>query len=139
MASITCSLFILIALTLMASPFSAKASRSLSNLPVSSRTSLAARLKLEAESVTCWDSLFELQACSGEVITFFLSGETYLGHGCCQAIKKVIGQDCWPNIMSSLGFTNEEGDILEGYCDESLHNSPPSLVDHPKKLVPYNA
>ncbi|KAI9115823.1 hypothetical protein K1719_013492 [Acacia pycnantha] len=130
------SLFIiLIALIITATVGEA---RTLSDPPVASRrptSSLAARLKLEAESMTCWDSLFELQACSGEVITFFVSGETYLGRGCCLAITKVLGQDCWPNIMSSLGFTNEEGDILEGYCDESLHNSPPSLVQ-PKVRVP---
>ncbi|RDY04795.1 Egg cell-secreted protein 1.1, partial [Mucuna pruriens] len=86
--------------------------------------SLAVRLKLEDEPSYCWDSLWQLQACSGEIVTFFLNGETYLGHGCCQAIR-VIGHDCWPNLVDSLGFTNEETDILEGYCDKAVLHSPP--------------
>ncbi|KAH1230556.1 Egg cell-secreted protein 1.1 [Glycine soja] len=63
----------------------------------------------------------------GEVVMFFLNGETYLGPSCCQAIK-ISGHDCWPNMLASVGFTSEEGDILQGYCDteqEQLH-SPPS-------------
>jgi hypothetical protein len=103
--------------------------------------SLEARLKVSDEPSNCWESLFKLQACSSEIITFFVNGETFLGNGCCQAIR-VIGHDCWPNVVASLGFTNEETDILEGYCDkvEDLHSPPPptpivSLVDH-KMIVP---
>lgn len=131
----TLNLFILVALTItaMASPFLAEA-RWLASTPASAND-LAVRLKLEGEPSNCWDSLFQLQACSGEVVTFFLNGETYLGHGCCVAIMRVIGQDCWPNIIGSLGFTTEEGDILEGYCDEAVQNSPPSSLE-PKVLVP---
>jgi hypothetical protein len=111
-------------------------SRQLSN--PSNVLSLEARLKVsDDEPSNCWESLFKLQACSGEIITFFVNGETFLGNGCCQAIR-VIGHDCWPNVVASLGFTNEETDILEGYCDkvEDLHSPPPpptpivSLVDH---------
>ncbi|KAL2956661.1 hypothetical protein AAZX31_18G098600 [Glycine max] len=69
-----------------------------------------------------------LQACSGEIVTFVLNGETYLGQGCRQAIR-VIGHDCWHNIVASLGFTTEETDILEGYCDEIVHSPPPPLVE----------
>jgi hypothetical protein len=115
-------------------------SRQLSN--PSNVLSLEARLKVsDDEPSNCWESLFKLQACSGEIITFFVNGETFLGNGCCQAIR-VIGHDCWPNVVASLGFTNEETDILEGYCDkvEDLHSPPPptpivSLVDH-KMIVP---
>ncbi|XP_028757258.1 egg cell-secreted protein 1.3-like [Neltuma alba] len=84
---------------------------------------LAARLKVDGdaagggESNKCWDSLFQLQACTGEVISFFLNGETYLGPGCCRAIR-VVGHDCWPAMLSSLGFTVEEAEVLLGYCDE---------------------
>ncbi|MCI41183.1 egg cell-secreted protein 1.1-like, partial [Trifolium medium] len=47
------------------------------------------------------------------------------GNGCCKAIK-VIGHDCWPNVVASLGFTNEETYTLEGYCDEveDAHSPP---------------
>ncbi|KZV17757.1 egg cell-secreted protein 1.2-like [Dorcoceras hygrometricum] len=75
------------------------------------------------ESSGCVDSLFQLQSCSSEVVMFFLNGETYLGPGCCTAIKS-IQRDCWPNMLGSLGYTTEEGDILRGYCDAS-DDSPP--------------
>ncbi|KAG4924001.1 hypothetical protein JHK87_049541 [Glycine soja] len=48
--------------------------------------------------------------------------------GCRQAIR-VIGHDCLHNIVASLGFTTEETDILEGYCDEIVHSPPPPLVE----------
>ncbi|QCD78405.1 egg cell-secreted protein 1.1-like [Vigna unguiculata] len=86
--------------------------------------SLALRLKVEGEPSNCWESLWRMQACSGEIITFFLNGETYLGRSCCEAIR-VIGHDCWPNVVGSLGFTSEETDVLEGYCDEVVHSPPP--------------
>ncbi|GAV77605.1 Prolamin_like domain-containing protein [Cephalotus follicularis] len=93
-------------------------------------SSLVGRLKLDDESSTCWDSLMQLQSCTGELILFFLNGETYLGHGCCQAIH-TIGNQCWPTMIDALGFTTEESDILQGYCDHefdhfSTPSSPPS-------------
>lgn len=125
----------------MASPSTAATRPLSSDLPAPLTSGLAARLKLEGkaggdEPSNCWDSLFELQACSGEVIMFFMNGETYLGHGCCQAIR-VIGHDCWPNMMESLGFTSEEEDVLQGFCDDETahHDSPPSLYNHPKVHV----
>ncbi|KAK6913251.1 Prolamin-like domain [Dillenia turbinata] len=80
------------------------------------KSTLAARLKADEEGSKCWDSLFELQACTGEAILFFLNGETYLGPGCCRAIE-IIEHQCWPAMLTSLGFTPQEGDILRGYCD----------------------
>ncbi|KAK2439190.1 egg cell-secreted protein [Trifolium repens] len=119
--------FVLVALVIIAlvPSTSMVESRKLSN--PSNLMSLEARLKVSGEPSNCWESLFKLQACSGEIVTFFLNGETYLGNGCCKAIK-VIGHDCWPNVVASLGFTNEETYTLEGYCDEvdGVH-SPPIL------------
>lgn len=83
-----------------------------------STADLIARLKLVMEdpgTPSCWDSLFQLQACTEEVIAFFLNGETHLGHHCCRAIR-TIEQHCWPGLIGALGFTAEEGNILEGYC-----------------------
>lgn len=135
----TLNLFILsslIAITSLMSSASMVESRSLSS---PSSSSLAVRLKAEGESSYCWDSLWQLQACTGEIVTFFLNGKTYLGHGCCQAIR-VIGHDCWPNIVASLGFTNEETDVLEDYCDEDVVHSPPppppQSIDNPKYIDP---
>ncbi|KAG9144672.1 hypothetical protein Leryth_024403 [Lithospermum erythrorhizon] len=92
--------------------------------PLSTKTSILERLKLDVKdegeggSSACWDSLFELQSCSGEVVLFFLNGETYLGPSCCSAIR-TIEHHCWPAMLGTLGYTSEEGDILRGYCDES--------------------
>ncbi|XP_022998659.1 egg cell-secreted protein 1.1-like [Cucurbita maxima] len=97
--------------------------------------SLATRMKLNDEISDCWGSLYQLQACTAEIITFFLNGETYLGPNCCEAIK-VIQHECWPTLLGSLGYTTEEGDILEAYCDTSaidtlLTMSPPQLAMAP--------
>ncbi|KAG7659812.1 Prolamin-like domain [Arabidopsis suecica] len=79
-------------------------------------TSLVYRLKLDEDTGYCWDSLIQLQHCSGELILFFLNGETYIGPGCCSAIR-TIGRKCWPTMIGVLGFTAQEGDMLQGYCD----------------------
>lgn len=98
------------------------------------KPTLAARLKLDkAEgSSTCWESLFQLQSCTSEVVLFFLNGQTYLGPGCCRAIK-VIQKDCWPDMLGSLGYTAEEGDVLLGYCDAS--DSGDAVPKPPSPLV----
>ncbi|KAL3637474.1 hypothetical protein CASFOL_018642 [Castilleja foliolosa] len=89
------------------------------------KTTLPARLKLDEAgqgSSNCLESLFQLQSCTSEIVFFFLNGETYLGPSCCQAIR-TIQKDCWPDLLGSLGYTTEEGDILEGYCDASEEGS----------------
>uniref|UniRef100_A0A7N0TPQ3 Prolamin-like domain-containing protein n=1 Tax=Kalanchoe fedtschenkoi TaxID=63787 RepID=A0A7N0TPQ3_KALFE len=99
--------------------FSAAATSSRPVLRVKPASTLLARLKLDGESsssTSCWDSLFKLQSCTGEVILFFLNGETYLGKACCEAIQ-TIEHDCWPTMLTSLGYTDEEGFVLQGYCD----------------------
>ncbi|XP_038895736.1 egg cell-secreted protein 1.4-like [Benincasa hispida] len=83
------------------------------------KTSLTSELMVNGEISDCWGSLYDLQACTGEVITFFLNGETYLGSNCCQAIK-IIQHECWPTLLGSLGYTTEEGDVLEAYCDTTI-------------------
>lgn len=94
----------------------------LSARKLNTRSTLITRLKLDqAGSSTCWDSLFELQSCSGEVVLFFLNGETHIGPSCCNAIR-VIQHQCWPSMLGSLGISTEEGDILLGYCDASAAN-----------------
>ncbi|CAK7350279.1 unnamed protein product [Dovyalis caffra] len=103
--------------------------------PLASISALMARLKLEGESPNCWDSLVQLQACSGEIILFFLNGETQLGHSCCQALR-TIGEHCWPNMIDTLGFTTEEGQILEGYCEQAADSTTPSPSVVPLKVVP---
>ncbi|XP_057791205.1 egg cell-secreted protein 1.3-like [Salvia miltiorrhiza] len=96
-----------------------------------SRWSLAARLKVAEEGPsTCWDALFELQSCSGEVVMFFLNGETQLGENCCSAIK-VIERQCWPSMLGTLGITTEETNVLRGYCDATAA-PPPQCYNFPR-------
>ncbi|KAI4970430.1 egg cell-secreted protein 1.1-like [Hordeum vulgare subsp. vulgare] len=78
---------------------------------------LADRLE-GAVSQQCWETLLHIKSCTGEIILFFLNGEAYLGPGCCRAIR-AIEQRCWAAdlMLSVIGFTPEEGDMLKGYCD----------------------
>ncbi|XP_058768649.1 egg cell-secreted protein 1.2-like [Vicia villosa] len=131
-------LFVLVALVIISliSSTSIVESRKLSN--PSNLPSLEARLKVNGtEPSNCWESLFKLQACSGEIITFFINGETYLGNECCKAIR-IIGHDCWPKVVASLGFTNLETYTLEGYCDdvENVHSQTLTLVEPKENIVP---
>ncbi|XP_043694334.1 egg cell-secreted protein 1.2-like [Telopea speciosissima] len=68
--------------------------------------------------VECWNALLELRSCTNEIILFFMDGEAYLGLECCRAIRFITRQ-CWPSMLTNLGFTAEEGDILQGYCASS--------------------
>ncbi|XVE88479.1 hypothetical protein DITRI_Ditri19aG0072700 [Diplodiscus trichospermus] len=87
--------------------------------------SLVARLKVDEESSNCWDSLIQLQSCTGEIIVFFMNGEADLGDSCCKAIRTICRQ-CWPTMIVSLGFTTEETHVLEGYCDHEDDQSSPN-------------
>lgn len=134
----THKLFVLVALVVISciSSTSIVESRKLSN--PSNLPSLETRLKVNGtEPSNCWESLFKLQACSGEIITFFINGETYLGNECCKAIR-VIGHDCWPKVVASLGFTNLETYTLEGYCDdvENVRSQTLTLVEPQENIVP---
>ncbi|CAN6313141.1 unnamed protein product [Urochloa humidicola] len=83
---------------------------------------LAQRLEGEG-SQQCWEALVEVKSCTGEIILYLLNGEAYLGPGCCHAIC-VIEQSCWAAdaMLSAIGFTPEEGDMLKGYCDAGVDN-----------------
>ncbi|MQM18847.1 hypothetical protein Taro_051843 [Colocasia esculenta] len=96
------------------------------------RPSLEARLKVRlAEAgeggglVDCWGALLELRACTNEIVLFFLNGEGYIGQDCCRAIR-IITHRCWPTMLTSLGFSVEEGDILRDYCE--MGDSPPPPI-----------
>lgn len=118
-------LFLLVAFSACCSSLDCnKATATATARPLASASNLTVRLKLDEESSSCWDSLIQLQACTGEIILFFLNGETQLGHSCCQALH-TIGKHCWPNMIDTLGFTTEEGQILEGYCDKATDSKDP--------------
>ncbi|XAR48658.1 hypothetical protein NMG60_11031547 [Bertholletia excelsa] len=77
--------------------------------------SLAERLQSN-ETTTCWESVMEIRSCIGEVLTFFLNGEAYLGPGCCRAVRTIV-HDCRPSMLDALGFTAEETHLLDDYCE----------------------
>ncbi|KAH9699386.1 Egg cell-secreted protein 1.4 [Citrus sinensis] len=53
--------------------------------------------------------------------------EADIGPDCCRAID-IITRNCWSAMLTSLGFTAEEGNILRGYCDAFSAPSPGGLV-----------
>ncbi|PRQ49244.1 putative Prolamin-like domain-containing protein [Rosa chinensis] len=66
--------------------------------------------------VECGNALVELKCCSQEIVVYFLNGKANIGPDCCKAIA-TITRHCWPVMLTSLGFTAEQGDVLRGYCD----------------------
>ncbi|KAK7316983.1 hypothetical protein RJT34_00843 [Clitoria ternatea] len=104
--------------------------------PLSSTTStstLATRLRLE-DNNKCWETLFQLQSCTGEIVLFFVNGEAHLGPNCCNALL-TIAQECWPNMLTTLGLTSLEVDILRGYCN-GASNVDKSLSVHVNASYP---
>ncbi|GAY46751.1 hypothetical protein WN943_010008 [Citrus x changshan-huyou] len=65
----------------------------------------------------------KLKSCSNEIVIFFLNSQADIGLDYCHAID-IITHNCWPAMLTSLGFTTKEGNILRGYYDAS---SAPSL------------
>ncbi|WOL08008.1 hypothetical protein Cni_G16759 [Canna indica] len=86
----------------------------------------------------CWNALLDLRSCTGEIALFFLNGESYLGRDCCHAVR-VITRHCWTSMLSTLGLTAQESDILRGYCDGDAPVPapalPPAPVDAPSDYV----
>ncbi|XP_072950462.1 egg cell-secreted protein 1.2-like [Typha angustifolia] len=111
----------------------AAASRDLPRLEPDRVKSLQARLNAGLDQggagggggglVDCWNALLEIKSCTNEIVLFFLNGESYLGLDCCRAIR-TITLHCWPSMLTSLGFTSQEGDILRGYCDAEAGPAP---------------
>ncbi|RVX13284.1 Egg cell-secreted protein 1.1 [Vitis vinifera] len=69
--------------------------------------SLAARLHADDDSSSkCWESLLELQACTGEVVLFFLNGETHLGPAVAKPFRPLstnAGLPCLLPLVSLRG------------------------------------
>lgn len=85
---------------------------------------LASRLEASGGLVECWTALLEMRSCSKEIVLFFLDGQTDIGADCCRAIV-FITRSCWPTMITSLGFTVQEGDFLRGFCDAVQAHAPP--------------
>ncbi|KAH7861003.1 hypothetical protein Vadar_020489 [Vaccinium darrowii] len=78
---------------------------------------LTARLESGGSAlVECWNAMSEIKSCSNEIILYFMNGATDIGPACCNAID-MITRHCWPAMLTALGYTAEETNILRGYCD----------------------
>ncbi|CAH2061573.1 unnamed protein product [Thlaspi arvense] len=125
MASNTSFLFVTVALLLVLSI----SGRTLPSTEDS--TNIAARLS-GGGLMECWDALYELKSCTNEIVLFFLNGETKLGVDCCHAVE-VITTNCWPAMLTSLGFTSDETNVLRGFC-QSPNSGGSSSAHSPVKL-----
>ncbi|KAH9666468.1 Egg cell-secreted protein 1.4 [Citrus sinensis] len=76
---------------------------------------LVTRLEVSEGLTECWNTLMELKSCSNEIVIFFLNSQADT-------------RNCWPAMLTSLGFTAEEGNILRGYCDASSAPSPSGIA-----------
>ncbi|KAM3200672.1 egg cell-secreted protein 1.2-like [Capsicum annuum] len=89
---------------------------------VNSSRAIIARLDEanQGSIVECFNAFGEIKSCSNEIIAYFTIGTIDVDLPCCQAIS-VITHHCWPSMLTSLGFTLEQTNILRGYCD-ATHN-----------------
>ncbi|TMW84460.1 hypothetical protein EJD97_025168 [Solanum chilense] len=69
----------------------------------------------------CFNALAEIKSCTNEIVAYFTIGTIDIDLPCCQAIF-VITHHCWPSMLTTLGFTLEETNMLRGYCDATHHN-----------------
>ncbi|KAI7994755.1 Egg cell-secreted protein 1.4 [Camellia lanceoleosa] len=77
-----------------------------------------ATLESDGGLVDCWNALAEIKTCSNEIIVYFVSGTTNISPPCCKAIS-MITHHCWHSMLTALGFTTDEDNVLRGYCDGS--------------------
>ncbi|KAJ9177756.1 hypothetical protein P3X46_012935 [Hevea brasiliensis] len=97
-----------------------------------------ARVETSNNLVDCWNALLEIKSCSNEIVLFFLNGTADIGPECCRSIA-IITRKCWPAMLTTLGFTAEEGNILRGYCDAASYSptaAPPLAAASPLQYNP---
>ncbi|KAF3440511.1 hypothetical protein FNV43_RR18795 [Rhamnella rubrinervis] len=122
------SIFLLVvAVTWLAEPTTTTATRNVAAYAAAVKPgyNLAERIKTSAETVDCWGALLELKSCSNEIVLFLVNGQTDIGPDCCRSIG-IIAHNCWPAMLTYIGFTAEEGNILKGYCDAVSSSAGPS-------------
>ncbi|KAK4417357.1 Egg cell-secreted protein 1.4 [Sesamum alatum] len=72
--------------------------------------------ELEGQALDCLTALYKIRSCSNEIIAYFANGTIDITPPCCQAIT-LITHSCWPAVLSALGYTPDQANILRGYCD----------------------
>ncbi|CAK9161235.1 unnamed protein product [Ilex paraguariensis] len=101
-------------------------------LPGQQGFDLKARPEANGNLVECLSALKEIKSCSDEIVIFFTNGTTDIGPPCCQAVKMITHQ-CWPAMLTALGFTQDECYILRGYCDAASGPAPSLSLQLPAK------
>ncbi|CAK7328532.1 unnamed protein product [Dovyalis caffra] len=112
------NLALFVSLTLLISSNTATASRDI----LIKKPGVSSRIEDEGSLVECFNALVEIKSCINEIVLYFTNGQADIGPDCCRAIH-IITHKCWPAMFTSLGFTDEEGNILRGYCDASPSSS----------------
>ncbi|KAE9449860.1 hypothetical protein C3L33_18243, partial [Rhododendron williamsianum] len=98
------------------------------DVPLSLQPGFNLTARLEADGgalVECWNAMAEIKSCSNEIILYFMNGATDIGPACCDAIG-MITCHCWPAMLTALGYTAEETNILRGYCDATSAGDGPA-------------
>ncbi|PHU00447.1 hypothetical protein BC332_30234 [Capsicum chinense] len=82
----------------------------------------------------CFNAFGEIKSCTNEIIAYFTIGTIDIDLPCCQAIS-VITHHCWPGMLTTLGFTLEQTNILRGYCDATIHSVSSNYGPAPSPLM----
>ncbi|CAO2842866.1 unnamed protein product [Amaranthus hypochondriacus] len=82
----------------------------------------------------CWTSLSKLRTCSNEIVGLFLNGYTEIDEPCCEAIEVII-HHCLPSMISVLGYTVEEGNLLAAYCTKISGPAGVTLIHESKSTT----
>jgi hypothetical protein len=63
----------------------------------------------------CLNSLKEIESCpSNNIVTFFIRNQANLGLECCPAISTITDHNCWLIMLTSVGLTSEEANMMRG-------------------------
>ncbi|CAJ1937911.1 unnamed protein product [Sphenostylis stenocarpa] len=81
------------------------------------------------DMVECWSNLIQLKSCSNEIMHFLINGGADIGSYCCCAIT-VITHNCWPSMLTSLGYTYQETLYMRSYCQDAAP-TPSFSPSHP--------
>ncbi|GFP95355.1 egg cell-secreted protein 1.3 [Phtheirospermum japonicum] len=72
--------------------------------------------EVKEEALDCFSALYKIKSCSKEIVAYFSEGSIDITQPCCEAIT-LITHRCWPALLSTLGYGQDQIGILRGYCD----------------------
>lgn len=92
------------------------------------------------EALDCLTALYRIKSCSNEILAYFAKGAIDITPPCCEAITLITHQ-CWPAVLSTIGYGPNQVYILRGYCDAAASYAPvfgPVLSPVGQPLSPVN-